>query len=357
MKHHIYIIIILSIFGQISNTTAQGLDFFEPKSHLGGYGELHYNSKTDANDKTSKTLDFHRFVIFYGYQWSPKWTFHAEVELEHNMVGGSSGELELEQAYVEYRHADWLGIQVGVILPSVGLLNEIHEPPTFLGVERPDYDKNIIPTTWFGNGLSIVGLVSGFDYKFTIMEGLNSDSFSASKGIRSGRQKGFKADAKNLLYNARIDYVNLPGIKFGGSFTFNNASGDSTKIPFTLIELHARYRKDNFYMDAEFGNISYDTWEVENAMGCYINLGYDFSKILNIPTRVIPFIRYSDYSTAASTLAGGDSEKKYHMTKWMFGLSVLPIDEVSFKIDYSIEENELTGAENKLFNIGMGYMF
>ena len=45
-------------------------DFFQPSYIIGGYGELHYNqSKTGDEDPTNK-LDFHRFIIYYGYNWT-----------------------------------------------------------------------------------------------------------------------------------------------------------------------------------------------------------------------------------------------------------------------------------------------
>ena len=135
-------------------------EFFTPGSSIGGYGELHWNQNFDfENEQTKNTLDFHRFIMYYGYNWSEKWSFKSEVELEHNTVipkdtdtdGLNSVttktgelELELEQAFVNYHNGNW-GFQGGVILPSVGLLNEYHEPPLFLSVERPDYNKRIIP--------------------------------------------------------------------------------------------------------------------------------------------------------------------------------------------------------------------
>jgi len=124
---------------------AQNEDFFEPKATILGYGELHYNQESKDNGPTAKSIDFHRFVWFLGYAWSEKWSFKSEVELEHNFVQGGQGELELEQAYINYHHADWFGFQVGVVLPSIGLINEYHEPPLFYGVERPEYNNRIIP--------------------------------------------------------------------------------------------------------------------------------------------------------------------------------------------------------------------
>jgi len=158
------IIINLSFLGGL--LLAQN-DFFEPGYSIGGYGELHYNRSQSGADAATTKLDFHRFIIFYGYSFSEKWSFKSEVELEHNFVADGDGELELEQAFVNY-HTDKIGFQVGVILPSVGLINEYHEPPLFLSVERPDYSKYVIPTTWFGNGAAVYGTMAGVRWRVAL---------------------------------------------------------------------------------------------------------------------------------------------------------------------------------------------
>jgi hypothetical protein len=333
------------------------MDFFEPKTTVGGYGELHYNYVKPENGEASKTLDFHRFVMFYSHSWSEKWSFKAEVELEHNFVEEGQGELALEQAYVNYQYTGWLGFQFGVVLPSVGLVNEIHEPPTFFGVERPAYQHDIIPTTWFGNGLAVYGNYKDFDYKITVMEGLNSDDFTAGSGIRDGRQEGFKSNANNLLYNFRLDYLGVPGLRFGASFTTNKAKGENTEVQVNLFELHGRYRAHNIYVDAEYGNISYGSGNVENSMGYYFDLGYNVGSLMNIETKVIPFFRYTNYNTVSSSRLNNNIEDSFDTSKWMIGMSILPIDEVSFKIDYSERKIAANDAKTKLLNLGVGYMF
>lgn len=353
----IYTFLVILSFTFYNSHSAQDLDFFEPKSTIGGYGELHYNQVSLGGKESTKTLDFHRFVLFYSHSWTEKWSFKAEVELEHNFVAEGEGELELEQAYVNFHYTDWIGFQAGVILPSVGLINELHEPPTYSSVERPDYNKLIIPTTWFGNGVAFYGYHAGFDYKVSIMEGLDGSGFRAKDGIRNGRQKGYNADASNLLYSARINYLGLPGILIGASLTYNNAKADSSEIPITLFELHTRIRKNNLYIDAEYGNISYSDYEIEKSTGYYVNAGYDVGSIIGTVCKIIPFIMYSNINTAAATITGGNSEREYDNSYWTFGISVLPINEVVFKADYSIVENDLTGNQTKLFNLGVGYMF
>lgn len=356
MSNKVIVFFVISILLTI-NISAQDEFDFNPGSTLGGYGELHYNSVKPENGDTKKTLDFHRFVLFYGYHWNEKWSLKAEVELEHNIVEEEQGAVELEQAYINYHHADWFGFQVGVILPSVGLINEYHEPPLFLSVERPDYHNKIIPTTWFGNGLAVYGNYKGISYKASVMEGLNADKFSPGSGIRGGRQHGFKADAENLLYNIRVDYLSVNGLKFGGSFTYNNATGETIENKIILVEGHAQYNSHNVISTFEIGNIAYDKGNVEQSVGYYFDLGYNIGSILKSEMQIIPFFRWTQYNTAASSPLGIDYENQFEVKKWMVGLAFKPISSVVFKMDFAKQTAGANDAETTLFNLGAGYMF
>ncbi len=336
----------------------------EAQHSIGGYGELHYNVEKPDGKESTKKLDFHRFIIFYGYAWNREWSFKSEVELEHNVVGDDQGELELEQAYVDYHPSDLLGFQAGVVLPSAGFLNEMHEPPLFFGVERPDYHKLIIPTTWFGNGVALYGRTDSWDYKLTLMEGLNPSKFSAKSAIRGGRAKGFNADAEDLLLNARLNFTGLENFLIGGSFTWNDASGLNTEEirvenGVILTEMHARFQKDKFMILAEIGNIEYDdpVESVNTALGFYVDAGYDVGELIGIEGNFIPWVRYSNINTAADTDLGGTLEEKFHRIEYSAGLNYKPLPQIVFKADYGIVTVELDDTKTKRFNLGVGYLF
>ena len=120
-------------------------EFVEASTTIGGYGELHW-------DMENENMDFHRFIVFLNHNFDDKWALKSEIELEHNMAGdGYGGYIALEQAYLNYTADSW-DARAGVVLAPVGIINETHEPPTFLSVERPDY-AIYHSTTWFGNGM------------------------------------------------------------------------------------------------------------------------------------------------------------------------------------------------------------
>jgi hypothetical protein len=125
------------------------------KTTIGGYGELHYNAHRDDDnsDNHKSQIDFHRFVLFINHEFNDKMRFVSELELEHSLSGeGQPGEVELEQAYIQYDLTQKTNVVGGLFLIPVGIMNETHEPPTFYGVERNDVEKNIIPTTWWEGG-------------------------------------------------------------------------------------------------------------------------------------------------------------------------------------------------------------
>lgn len=348
---------IVLLAGLIAAAYPMPLSATESRATIGGYGELHYNYSRKDGQEASKVLDFHRFVVFLGYSFSEKWSFKAEVELEHNFVKSGQGELELEQAFIDYRGSDLFGFQVGVVLPSVGLINDKHEPPLFLSVERPDYSKYIIPTTWFGNGAAIYGNAGGFDYKLTVMEGLDADGISMSSGIRGARQKGFKADASSLLYNFRVDYTGVLGLLAGGSVSYTRPkTAEGVEIPITIAEAHVKYEANNISAVLELGNISYGEGDLERSFGYYFDLAYNIGSLFKTKTAIYPWFRYSQYNTAAGTaLDIGDDAHK--VTKWLVGVAVKPRPEIVFKAEFGSMKKGVDKTETKVFNIGAGYMF
>ena len=122
------------------------------KTHIGGYGELHYN-KISADAGDSSEIDYHRFVLYFNHDFTDRIRFYSELELEHSLAGdGKPGEVELEQAFVEYALTDNTYARTGLFLLPIGIINETHEPPTFYGVERNSVENVITPTTWWEAG-------------------------------------------------------------------------------------------------------------------------------------------------------------------------------------------------------------
>jgi len=341
-------------------------DFFEPGYTVGGYGELHYNRAQSGDDADTTKLDFHRFIIYFGYSFSEEWSFKSEVELEHNFVADGKGELELEQAFVNY-HTDKFGFQAGVILPSVGLINEYHEPPLFLSVERPEYSKYVIPTTWFGNGAAVYGSIAGVNWRFALLEDMDGDAIG--KGIRSGRGKGYKTTAYDMVKNMSVNYTGISGLRVGGSFTMHNAptsayfitdtegnsivnDADSASVGFSLMEFHSKYNANNLYAVLEYGLISYENNPLDytSSGGYYLDLGYNVTDMVGFEGKLMPWFRYSDYNR-------GNDDTGQHYTIQRFGLTYWPISNIAFKFDYGTHKKESDFEAKTQINLGVGYNF
>jgi len=364
-------------------------EFFEPGATIGGYGELHYNNETIGDADPTTKLDFHRWILFVNYNFTSEWSMKSELEIEHNMIDGSGdykGEVELEQAYINYHNADgnW-GYGAGVVLISVGIINERHEPPTFLSVERPSYNSKIIPTTWFGNGAHVYGSFGDFDAKFVLHEDMKGDSIGDGTGLRSGRAKGYESTADNWTMNFSGNYTGIEGLTLGGSITMNDSPRSDTTNPnddsivtnrtvaWNLMEGHATYNTNNMMVVAELGMISYDPsdgWneatdngdgtftegssEYGGSMGYYMQAGYDISSLMDWEdSKLVPWFGMGMYDL-------DDTDDTDSVNTTQFGVTWWPTAKISWKFDYTMDtKNSLTTntVKTNTLSLGVGYMF
>jgi len=103
-----------------------------PVSALSGYMELQFVDPSNAD----AFIDFRRFVLLFAHRFSDRIRFVSELEVEHALVEGGEdkGELELEQAYLDFLIDRRFSIRAGQLLVPVGIINERHEPPVYYGV-------------------------------------------------------------------------------------------------------------------------------------------------------------------------------------------------------------------------------
>src|SRR2546423_8579504 len=193
----------------------------QERTTVGGYGEVHYTNRTGP--KTPPVVNLARFVVYLAHSFDDRLAFRSELEVEDAKIEGgqAGGEVALEQAYLDYRLADWITLRTGLVLPPVGIINETHEPPTFNGVDRPGFDHDVIPTTWREIGVGAVGTIpgrSGLAYRGYLVNGLRAEGPSAREGVREGRQEGRQASFANPSVTGRLEWAR-PGLKIGGGFS------------------------------------------------------------------------------------------------------------------------------------------
>lgn len=324
------------------------------QTNVGGYGELHYNS-LDSKDE----IDFHRFVLFFGHRFDERTRFFSELELEHSLVedtgdGSGPGEVELEQAYIDFDLSDAHTARAGLFLIPVGILNETHEPPTFYGVERNPVESNIVPTTWWEGGFGLHGqLGGGLGYDLALTSGLKvPTSGSGAYKVRDGRQKVAKADANNGAVTARLKWTGAPGVELATTAYYQSDIAQGTGAEgvagaATLLEGHAVLARGPFALRA-----LYAQWDLDGAgplaVGRDEQKGWYVEPSFKITPKFGVFARYNEWDNEAGNAA--DSKKKQED----LGFNYWPHENVVMKVDFQRQ----SGAVNDDgFNLGVGYMF
>jgi hypothetical protein len=329
------------------------------KTRLGGYGELHYN-----NLDSKEEVDFHRFVLSLGHEFTDDIRLFTEVELEHAVSGeGENGEVELEQAYVEFDLNDRNAVKTGVFLLPVGILNQTHEPPTFYGVERNPIETYIIPTTWWEAGADFHGeLGRGFSYNLAGSSGLEVDTTGSDAFlIRPGRQKVSEASANDGAVTGQLKWTGMPGVELGlaGQWQKDITQGE-LGVGATLLETHADIRRGPFGLRALYARWNLDKHNVINASdpdavgrdeqeGWYIEPSYK-TRLGSIRGEWGLFARYNVWDNNAGS--SNDTE----MTQVNAGINYWPIADVVFKFDVQQQNNDSADNDNG-FNLGIGYQF
>jgi len=331
------------------------------KTTIGGYGEMHYNNLTSDNSSSSKEeFDLHRFVLFFGHQFTDDLRFFSELEVEHSVAGESkNGEVEIEQAYIEWDYTENHRAKAGVFLTPVGILNETHEPETFYGVERNPVEKNIIPSTWWEGGAMFSGEIGeGFSYDAGVHSGLFIDPSKGKAKIRDGRQKVSEAEGDDLAYTARIKYTGIPGLELATTLQHqtNVWQGESfmgeDEADANLIEMHAIYNKGPFGLRALYAH-----WDIDDVIenvkagadeqeGFYIEPSYRLNEKLGL------FVRFSEWDNQAGE-SSADGEKQQYDIGFNYWLH----ENVVMKADYRHDNNEGDSEEFSGFNLGVGWSF
>jgi hypothetical protein len=347
----------------------------ERATRLSGYMELHYNKADHADG----VLDFHRFVLLVTHEFTPKIRFVGELELEHAVVAGleESGELELEQAYLDFLLTRGFNVRAGMLLMPVGILNERHEPPVFYGVERTFVDTVIVPTTWFEVGAGVHGEVGhGWRYRAFVTAPLNAAEFSAGEGIREGIQKGSEANIGRVAMTGRVEYVGVRGLTAGASF-WTGKSGFAFRprfdVPVSVVAADARYTRRRLELRAQFADVAIDNAGALNdaigrttgvnpniasgLRGAYAEAGYRILEGWRAGD-VGVFARYESYDTQNRMPAGYLPLEQFDRDAVVVGATYWPDPDIAVKVDYVIQRNQSATIDApNLFNVGLGWWF
>jgi hypothetical protein len=343
------------------------------RTSVGGYGELHYNNLSDDNDTVAgdnslDQVDFHRFVLYFGHEFTDNIRFFSELELEHALSGdGKSGEIELEQAWIEMDINDRHRFRAGVDILPIGIINVTHEPTTFYGVERNKVETEIIPATWWEAGLGFNGEIApGWNYDIVAHGGLLSPTTGSSTlRPRSGRSKVSKAEDQDIAFTGRLRYTGMPGLEVGLSGQYQSdmtGTADSFDVDATLFEGHIDYKHaSGFGLRALYSRWDIDapsgiTYTQNNIDGWYVEPAYRFKAPGFIPGEIGVFTRYAEWDARGEGNVPDGTYVQYE--SWNVGTNWWPHSDVAFKFDY---QNESGDNRAKVihdgFNLGLAYQF
>lgn len=356
---------------------------------IGGYGEANYQAivgdeKTIAPGSSNgkkDNADFERLVLYAGYKFTDNILFNSELEFEHGSTD-NGGSVSVEFAALDFFIDPLANIRAGMVLMPMGFINPIHEPPFYFGNNRPEVERQIIPSTWREIGAGLFGeILPNLTYTTYVVNGMNAANFT-SDGIRSGRQKGSQAKAEDLAFVGRIDYAPpvLPGLSVGGSAYLGNSGqnqlfdGQQVDAFTQLYEGHIqwKYRGLEFRALGSYGHID-DAGVLsaanlranngkgvigEDNYGWYTEVGYDVLPwIFKDTTQYLaPFFRYEQLDTLASAPIGFEDDLSKDRRIYQVGLQYKPIPNVVIKADYRNFKAKKGDVPDD-FNLGFGFIF
>jgi hypothetical protein len=346
---------------------------------FGGYGEMHANfGEGSAPDQ----FDIHRLVAYVGYTFSDWIRFSSEVELEHAFVSsGSDGEISIEQAFLDFLLSDPVNIRFGRVLVPVGITNRKHEPPTFYGVERPSFDRVIIPTTWFADGIGVFGgLAPSLKYELYLVSGLDGSQFSAVNGIRDGRIKE-RPSLHEPAVTGRLDFFPFvrwagpPGfLRLGASAYYggvdNGNQGDNPGIDGEVRILSGDFEYTVSKLDFR-GAVAHEqiqgAREIGNGtaseiFGWYLEAGYrlfpeSWKKGKLAKSDAAVFARYEDFDTQHRMPDGVAKNPAGDRQEWTFGASFFLTPTLVAKGDVQFRDDASGNDPPTLINFGLGWQF
>lgn len=354
---------------------------------IGGYGQIDFNKPFNDSTRSNGTLDVHRMVMFMGYKFNERVHFVTELEFEH------VSEVYVEQAFVNYRINNAFNIRGGLMLIPMGIVNEYHEPTTFNGVERPNIDGKIVPTTWREVGAGFTGNLDKLSLKYQVfvVNGFKSYDGTAGKlkgsdGFRGGRQKGLESTISSPNLASKIDFYGINGLKIGASGYFGETQStayngvlnsdadalkkaDSTVVGIAMFGFDFRYNYKAFEARGQviYAGITntqayniYTKKDLGSSMvGGYGELGYDVLSLFNkeAKERFVVFGRYEYYDTHNSVEKGTTRKDAYGRTDVTMGFSYHIANGAVFKADYQLFKTR--GSENtgNQINVGLGVWF
>ncbi len=356
----------------------------DPGVSIGGYGEMLYENfaredESGAEAGSRDRIDFLRQIVYVGYKYDARLLFNSEIEFEHATTG-QAGSVSVEFAYIDALLDPAVNARAGMLLVPMGFVNELHEPPVFLGARRPESERVIVPSTWRANGAGVFGEPApGLTYRAYLVESLYADGFGAG-GLRGGRQSGSESLAEDFAFVVRADFERRGALVGGSVFRGATAQGERTSsgaafdAATTVWEAHAQLRWRGAQLRALVAGAAVDEAALVNdflgiapgsndsvgseMLGWYVEGGYDVLTWLRpgSPYKLTPYLRHEELDTQAEVPDGFGANPRNDRSILTAGAAFHPHPQVVVKTDWQHNTNGLeTGVDQ--WNVALGYLF
>jgi hypothetical protein len=276
----------------------------------------------------------------------------------------------------------------------MGIVNEYHEPTMFNGVERPQIDNAISPSTWREIGFGITGVIlpASLKYQAYVMNGFNGFDGQAriggANGLRGGRQKGADSYISSPNFSAKVEYFGIRGLNIGLSGYFGDtqstlyngvdrndnaamAQADSSVVGISMFGADARYSYKGLKLTGQLYYMLLSNTNEFNAFtknkgggnlgssmyGYYIDLGYNVLRQAKTEKQLFPFVRYSNFDTHYTVAEGLSDNPAYQKNVVTTGFSFFLTSGAVVKADMQFVKTGATDKYAKTFNAGFGIMF
>ncbi len=236
---------------------------------IGGYGDFQFRQSSiseRADGGGTPTFQNTRLVLSIAAVLAEKQNiiFNSEIEYEFG-----SREIDVEQAYVEWKARPEFGFRGGIIVPAIGRFNTFHDSYLNLTTIRPLINQFIIPSAYRDAGVGIRGRFKlphkmKFSYEADLvngMQGVNADGeptpFSRLLGQSSAAEPGlvaFQAERRRKAMVGRVGFSPIPGLEVGVS-GYNGHFNEQGSPPqsVTILFIDGSYRRGSLVINGEYG--------------------------------------------------------------------------------------------------------
>lgn len=327
----------------------------EDKVNLNMYTTLAYQNFDNSNS----AFDATRVELLIDANIGERLHAGTEIEFERTAItsgGPRAGEVEVEQAWLQYDVNQAFNPRAGVILVPFGKYNLEHFDIKRDLTDRPLVMRRVVPATWADAGIGATGKFllgnSRIDYQAYLVNGLTD--IISDNGLRDGRSSFGEDNNDNQAFVGRLAYVS-DVLEFGLSSYYGKYNDEKS---ITGVDLNWEYRHGDLELIGEYAY--FDLEEGVNADGVavpgflkggYIQLNHHFwadflnqtvlGRSFSSPT-FTGVIRYDRVENDDDGDIGiGNNEEQ----RWTIGLNYRPVESFAVKCEYQFNRSRNEALE------------